>query len=202
MNMRRKSAETAHAIEKYVNAFFEENRRSPSLREMENELPFSRQTIHRYLIEMNTKGYLIYDGKNIITEYIDALTKRSVRQLPIVGSIACGFPASETQQIDGYLDVPESFLNNENYFVLKAQGDSMKDAGIEDGDAVIVRSQQNAEPGNIVVAIDDENKNTLKRLLFNGSRFYLHPENEKYPDLFLPEIRIQGVAIKVIKDLE
>lgn len=200
--MRRKSAVTAHTIEEYVNTFFDKNRRSPSLREMENELHFSRQTIHRYLIEMNAEGYLTYDGKSIITDHIDALTKHNVRQLPIIGSIACGFPASETQQVDGYIDIPESFLNCGEYFVLKARGDSMKDAGIDDGDAVIVRSQQNAEPGNIVVAIDDENKNTLKRLLFNGSRFYLHPENRKYPDLYLSEIKIQGVAIKVIKDLE
>ena len=78
----------------------------------------------------------------------------------------------------------------------------MIDAGIDDGDLVLIRQQQTAEVGDIVVALV-ENENTLKRLEFSErrQRYYLHPENETLKDIYVDELSVQGVAVKVLKDL-
>jgi len=199
--MRKKNDETKLAIERFVDCYFDSNKNSPSLREIEAGLKISRQTIHRYLREMNDLGKLSYNGKGIITEHIERLSKMSVRKLPIYGFVSCGNPSLEFQQTNDYLDIPESFLDNGEFFILIASGDSMKNAGIDDGDSVLVKSQTYGNIGEIVVAIDDCGLTTLKRLLFDGNRYYLHPENNNYQDIYLSEISIQGVAKKVIKEL-
>lgn len=199
--MRKKNAETELAIERFVDCYFDSNKKSPSLREIEAELKISRQTIHRYLKEMHALGKLSYDGRRIVTEHIEVLSKMSVRKLPIYGFVSCGNPSLEFQQMNDYLDIPESFLDSGEYFILTASGDSMKNAGIDDGDSVLVKSQPYGSIGEIVVAIDDSGQTTLKRLLFDGNRYYLHPENSNYQDIYLSEFSIQGVAKKVIKEL-
>ena len=199
--MRKKNAETELAIEEFVDCYFDSNKKTPSLREIEAGLKISRQTIHRYLREMHNNGKLSYDGRRILTEHIEALSKMSVRKLPVFGFISCGNPSLEFQQTNDYFDIPESFLDGGEYFVLTASGDSMKNAGIDDGDSVLIKSQSYGSIGEIVVAIDDSGQTTLKRLLFDGDRYYLHPENSNYQDIYLSEFSIQGVAKKVIKEL-
>ena len=103
----------------------------------------------------------------------------------------------------------------EQYLILRGEQDGahysvkvvpvlLSNAGIEENDLVIVRRQSSAEYGNIVVAIDENNENTLKRFMYDKKkkRPYLHPENDKYDDIYQNEIKIQGVAVKVIKNLE
>jgi len=199
--MRTKSQDTEKQILSFVNAFFDDMCRSPSLREIERGTSISRQTVQRYLKALDCAKIIEYDGKTIITNHIKDKASVSILRLPIIGPVACGNSTLEEQQIEGTIDFPESLLQPGHYFVLKAQGDSMTNIGIDESDLIIVRSQNTANIGDIVVAIDDDNKNTLKRLLHNGVRYYLHPENEKYQDIFPNEIRIQGIAIKIIKDV-
>ncbi len=199
--MRKKNSTTANAIVKYVDNYFEINKTTPSLREIETGLKISRQTVHRYLKEMNDQGLLFYEGGRIVTKYIEQLSERAVRNLPVFGFVSCGNPSLEFQQTGDYLDIPESFLDNCDYYILVASGDSMKNVGIDDGDSVLIKVQTIANIGDIVVAIDDSGQTTLKRLMFNGKRYYLHPENPNYNDIYLSDFSIQGVAKKVIKDL-
>lgn len=199
--MRCKSMETSLAIENFVNSFFDAEKRSPSLREIESGLGTSRQTIHRYLKDMNSRQILKYDGKAIVTKYISERVSTPLSKLPIIGSISCGTPILEDSFADEYMYLPQNLLSNGAHFVLRASGDSMVGAGIDDQDLVIVRRQLTAEPDQIVVALDYENRNTLKRLKYDGNRFYLHPENPQYEDLYPAEIKIQGIAVKVIKNL-
>ena len=88
-------------------------------------------------------------------------------------------------------------------FALRASGSSMVDAQIDDGDLVIIRQQHTAQVGEIVVALTDEDKNTLKRLLYDDDRqsYYLHPENKDMEDIYVSGLRVQGVATHVIKAL-
>ena len=150
---------------------------------------------------MNDQGLLLYEGGRIVTKYIEQLSERAVRNLPVFGFVSCGSPSLEFQQTGDYLDIPESFLDNCDYYILVASGDSMKNVGIYDGDSVLIKVQTTANIGDIVVAIDDSGQTTLKRLMFNGKRYYLHPENPNYTDIYLSDFSIQGVAKKVIKDL-
>lgn len=201
--MRSKNPETKKVIEKTINKLFDETRRTPSLREIENESGISRQTAMRYLKEMADEGTVEYDGQKVITRHIDRLLNQHIARLPVVGLIPCGEPESETEQQGEFVEVPVSFVGKGSYYVLIADGDSMINAGINNGDMVIVRRTTTANYGQIVVALDENNQNTLKRYEYDNKlkRPYLHPENEKYDDIYSKKISIQGVAEKVIKDL-
>lgn len=199
--MRQKNIQTALTIEGFVDSFFDNERRSPSLREIESGIGISRQTVQRYLKDMTNNHVLKYDGKTIVTKHISECVDAPLVRLKIIGSIPCGTPESEDTYDDDYIYFPKNLLYQGHHFVLKASGDSMVDAGIDDQDLVIVRRQSIAKPNQIIVALDDENRNTLKRLMYDGARYYLHPENQKYEDLYPSELKIQGVAVKVIKNL-
>lgn len=201
--MRTKNPEKARSIIQYVDSFFEKYRRSPSVREIETGTGIPRDTVHRYLVCLNECKEIEYDGSNIITKMIDRLTKRTTQWLPISGAIPCGEPQTEEELNDCFIEFPTSLLGKGEYFVLLADGESMTDAGIDDGDYVIVRKTNTADYGKIVVALDNDNRNTLKRLEFDNEkkRPYLQPENKKYEDIYPAELSIQGVAEKVIKNL-
>ena len=202
--MRTKSAEKANAIVEFVDAFFERNRRSPSIREIEAGTGIPRPTVQRYLVDMGDKGQIEYDGSNIITEYIRRITTQNIVRLPISGAVPCGEPQSEEEWKGDFVEFPASLLGSGDFYILMADGDSMTDAGIDKGDYVIVRRTNSAEFGKIVVALYNEQRNTLKRLAFDTKtkRPYLHPENKKYNDIYPDTLSIQGVAEMVIKNLK
>lgn len=201
--MRTKNPKKAKAILEYVDTFFEENLRTPSIREIEAGTGISRPMVQRYLVDMDEKGVIKYKGSNIITEFIEQLMSQNTVRLPISGAIPCGEPQTEKELNDCFIEFPTSLLGKGEYFVLLADGESMTDAGIDDGDFVIVRKTNTADYGKIIVALDSDNRNTLKRLEFDNEkkRPYLHPENKKYKDIYSAELSIQGVAEKVIKNL-
>lgn len=201
--MRTKNPKKAKAILEYVDTFFEENLRTPSIREIEAGTGISRPMVQRYLVDMDEKGVIKYKGSNIITEFIEQLTSQNTVRLPISGAIPCGEPQTENELNDCFIEFPTSLLGKGEYFVLLADGESMTDAGIDDGDFVIVRKTNTADYGTIIVALDSDNRNTLKRLEFDNEkkRPYLQPENKKYKDIYPAELSIQGVAEKVIKNL-
>ena len=124
-------------------------------------------------------------------------------RLPIVGEIACGGPILAEENIESYVTFSKELLGSGKFFILRAKGDSMINAGINDGDLVIVRQQETAEIGQIVVALIG-NEATLKRYYLDNKRkkIRLHPENDKMEDMFFDDIAIQGIAVKVLKDLE
>lgn len=199
--MQHRKNETAEEIIQFVNRFFDKNSRSPSLREIECGIHISRQTAYRYIKTMSEDGQLVYDGKSILTDHIRENSLCNSIKIPIVGRIPCGVPFQEEQGFEGIVSFPRGMLDPGQYYILFADGDSMKDAGIAPDDLVIIRMQTIANVGDIVVALNDQNETTLKRLRFDGSRLYLHPENNNYADYYPTELRIQGVAIKVIKNL-
>ena len=201
-----KTAEKSKIIIDYVNEYYDKYYRSPSLRDIEAAVGIPRATVGLYLNNLKAEGVIDYDGKRetIITDYIKSVAQKTTEKLNIVGKIACGNPVTEEETKIGTIDFPIALLGSGEYFVLQAYGDSMIDAGIEENDLVIVRRQSSADYGKIVVAIDENNENTLKRIMFDKKkkRQYLHPENDKYDDIYQNEIKIQGVAVKAIKNLE
>lgn len=92
------------------------------------------------------------------------LTKRTTQWLPISGVVPCGEPQTEEELNDSFIEFPTSMLGKGEYFVLLADGDSMTDARIDDGNYVIIRKTNTADYGKNVVALDNDNRNTLKRL--------------------------------------
>jgi len=120
----------------------------------------------------------------------------------VLGSVSCGVPRFAEENIEEYVSLPEALFGRGEFFILKAKGDSMIDAGIDDGDLVVIRQQSSAEDGQIVVALIDDEA-TLKRFYRDdkNKRVRLHPENEAMEDIFVDDCIIQGIAVKVIKDL-
>lgn len=172
------------------------------MREIERGTGLSRQTASSYLRAMAEQGMLEYDGSSIITEHIRSASTAQTVSLPIIGRVAAGVMTVAEEMREGFVEVPFSMLGGSDYFALRVYGESMIHAGIYDGDLVIVRKTRKASVGQIVVAIDDEGQTTLKRLAHDGQRYYLHPENPAFDDIYPNELRIQGIAELMFRDLK
>lgn len=200
--MRSKSMELMLRIKEYIEDYFEKYSSTPTVREIAGAMKIAVSTAHRYLVAMAEKEMVSYENGMLSTSKIEMMNPE-FRPAAIVGSIPCGTPEEREAQIEEYLPLSVSFFGNGDFYALRASGSSMIDAQIGDGDLVIIREQQTADIGDIVVALTDEDKNTLKRLCFDRERrsYYLHPENKNMEDIYVSSLRVQGVATHVIKAL-
>lgn len=197
--MRSKDPEIMKRIVDFVEAYHLDYNSSPSLRVIADGVGIGSTTVYRYLMEMNERGMICYDGKTIRNEKINKSQRGTIRAA-VIGRIACGIPNLAEQHVEGYVNLPESLFGQGNFYILRASGCSMTEAGIDDGDLVVIREQNTAEDGQIVVALVDDEA-TLKRFFHEGDKIRLHPENPRMKDIFVTDCRIQGVAVKVIHDL-
>ncbi len=199
--MRYKSKETMdtiiHAIEEH---FFSYNE-SPSIAEIARVVGLSKSGVYKYLKEMDEKGLITYTGDSIHTPVTEKINT-DLNYTPVLGSVACGTPQLSEENFEEYVALPTSLFGNGDFFILRAYGESMIDAGIEPGDMVVVRKQNTAKDGDIVVALVN-NENTLKRYYIDEitHRVILHPENKNMADIYPTNCCIQGVACHVIKAL-
>ena len=203
--MRSKSASLKKEIYSFVNGWLRENGSSPSLRNIADSLNVSRTTVYRYLQEMDRDGAVSYDGSSIETREQNRRNTRLSAAL-LVGSIPCGEAVPEEEYVEDYINIPASLFGAGEFYMLRASGDSMEDAGISDGDLVVIRRQPTAEPGDIVVALVDQDRNTLKRFagFDSENRAVLQYMNEEvYPGktITVDSLVVQGVAHNVIKTL-
>ena len=200
--MRKKNPELYQAIKTYVERHYEKEGRSPTVREIEAGTGITRPTVQRYLTAMRESGEIEYNGIRGVRTMVMNKTDRETAAVAMIGAVACGTPIYAEENIEEYYRFPVALLGQGTYFMLRAKGDSMVDAGISDGDLVLVRQQNTADPGQIVVALID-NEATLKRFYPEpeNQRIRLHPENEMMEDIFVENCLVQGVAVKVLKDL-
>ena len=202
--MRQKNSDTKHKITEFIDGFYFERGMAPTIREIESGTGIPRPTVHRYLTAMRDSGEIEYNGgrRRIETERTQKIADGGYVQVAVVGSIACGPLGFAEENIEEYFRLPASFVGEGSYYLLRARGDSMTGAGIDNGDLVLVRKQPTAEEGNIVVALVD-GEATLKRFyrMKNANTFRLHPENSEYEDIIVDSLSIQGVATNVIKKL-
>ena len=206
--MRTKSQKLMNEISAYVDQYYNERHTVPSVNEIAKGIGVAKATAYRYLVAMNDLGMLSYDGpsRTIVTKMISKFSDSTV-PAPVVGAIPCGTPEEEEENIQEYVSLPVSLFGKGEFYILKASGDSMVDAGIEDGDLVVIRKQQEASIGDLVVALDESNANTLKK--YGGidsashAAILLYQNQEKYPDkrILVKELIVQGVARHVIKAL-
>ena len=204
--MRSKNPELMDAICNFVDLYYRENHVSPSVNEIAKGVGVSKATSYRYLVAMNEHGMLSYDGKTIVTKQIGKCTS-GYFSAPVLDSIRCGDPEHEVENVEEYVSLPKSIFGDGKFYILRAKGDSMVDAGIEDEDLIVIRIQETAAVGDIVVALDENNENTLK--IFGGideetGNVILHYANRrKYPEkeIQVQQLIVQGVAKHVIKAL-
>ena len=199
--MRTKDQELLTNIQQFIEEHCDKHGYGPSVRAVANEFGISSSCAHKYMEVLGEQGR-IAKGRNGYESIALARSDRAMNSIPIVGVVPCG-PLTECDEyIEGYIRLPESLIGQGKFYLFNATGTAMIDAGIDDGDLVLVRQQDTAEVGDIVVALAD-NENTLKRLEYNErkGRYYLHPENETMEDIYVENLAVQGVAVKVLKDL-
>lgn len=199
--MRSKSLELMKAICQYAEQYYLQTGISPSTTKIADAVGVSRGTAYKYLVAMNDNGMIEYDGKNIQTDVTRKLNTET-SQTAIVGSVPCGSLQYEEENIEEYISLPTAIFGKGDFYILHASGNSMIDAGIDDGDLVVIRKQNYARDGDIVVALV-ENQNTLKTFYRDeqSRKIILHPENKSMDDIVVDDCYIQGIACHVIKAL-
>ena len=203
--MRSKDTILKKEIYDFVNGWKRDYGTSPSLKKIADQMQVSRTTVYRYLKEMSEDGVLDYYGEGIDTKELNG-TNMNLAPAIIVGSIPCGEAQSEEQYVEAYVNLPTALFGKGEFYILRAKGDSMEDAGTAEGDLVIILRQPTAEVGDIVVALDDEQQNTLKRFAGfdeKGRAILEYMNEDVYPgkQIIVKELTVQGVAKHVLKSL-
>ncbi|ALJ24084.1 LexA family transcriptional regulator [Lactobacillus gallinarum] len=165
----------------------------------------STSTVHGHLVRLERKGLLIKDAtKPRALEITDEGKKElgiKPKRIPVVGVVAAGQPILAVQDIDEYFPLPPDLENDAGeLFMLKIHGESMINAGILSGDSVIVKKQNTANNGEIIVAMTDENEATVKRFYKEKDHYRLQPENETMAPIILPEVTILGKVVGLYRN--
>jgi repressor LexA len=187
----------------------------PTVREIGEKVGLaSPSTVHAHLANLERAGLLKRDPTK--PRALELVGRRApaaerdgahadVHKLPLVGEIAAGGPLLAEDNIEEYLAVPEPLSRGGAEFLLRVKGESMINAGILDGDIVVVRKQQDARDGDIVVALagDDETADeaTVKRLFRDGNRVRLQPENDAMEPIYADHVQLIGKVIGVFRQL-
>lgn len=202
--MRHKDPELMRKIHDYAEEYYFSKGYSPATSEIAAAIGISRTTAYNYLVAMDKIDMIDYNGKLISTERM----RKSSEINRSVGIYDTAIPCGELETIDAavseYVDLPASIFGNGELFILRTRGESMIEAGIEPGDLVVVEKKEIASEGDIIVALGDETGNSLKRLKYDEDKgkYYLHPENKNMSDIYVEELKIQGIARFVIKTLK
>lgn len=197
--MRSKNPELMKKIQVYAEEFYIEHGISPTKAQIAQKLNITPGTVTKYLHAMREKQMIQYDGRNIETT-LTLKRNNSYSSAAILGSVSCGPLQFEDENVEGYISLPEIIFGKGEFFVLKANGDSMINAGIDDSDWIIVKKQSFANDGDIVVALYN-GMNNLKYFYKKDNCAILRSANDKYEDIIVENLSIQGVAVKIIKNL-
>ncbi|HEV8054023.1 MAG: transcriptional repressor LexA [Chloroflexi bacterium] len=205
-------------IVEYIAATLRARGYPPSVREIAQAVGLaSTSAVHHHLSALEREGYLergatqsralrLTPTAALRMGLTNELTPQSVGresyQLPVIGEIAAGGPIEAYHDASETLSVPDFLAPSGDAYVLRVRGDSMIDAHIDDGDFVVIRPQQTAHNGDIVVAQVEENAVTLKRFFKESGRIRLQPANQRYEPQFYEDVRIQGKLIGVIRRLD
>ena len=187
----------------FIRGFTEASGRPPTFIEIMNGLNFkSLGTVNWYIVELEKDGVIErvkgHNGKRALS----VLENNIINRLPLLGVVSAGMPLEMFDDVE-YLDVPPSLYKKDNY-MLKVNGDSMIDDGILDGDYIIIKKNNIAKPGDLVIAIIN-GEATLKRYYIGSNGIELHPRNQKYDIIYVDEyddFQIQGLVQGVFRNYE
>lgn len=171
---------------------------APTIREIAGHFGFSSTgTVRDYLKALTTKGYIrVAEGKSRAIELI----REAMCQLPVLGRVQAGSPVYAVEDLMGYLNLDKIIFPDPDTFALKVKGDSMIEAGIMPDDFAIIKRQEFAKVGDIVVAMIGEEA-TIKRLVKKGEKYYLNPANPLYEPIPVTEnVTIIGKLLNVVRE--
>ena len=186
----------------YLQSRMEAGQDAPSLRTAAEELGVSHTAVAGLLQTLQDKGWLRREGRysrSLVLLDPGTPDPGGVRAVPIIGRVAAGLPLYAQQEWAGSVLVDNTVFRGDNLFALRVQGDSMRDAGILEGDLAICEPRQFATNGEIVVALVGGEEATVKRFFYRGDHIELRPENDRHPvqTYTLGEVLIQGKVIGI-----
>ncbi len=182
----------------------------PSVREIGEAVGLaSSSTVHGHLARLESKGYIRRDPTKPraieildLDEVVSNIPKYNIVNVPVVGKVTAGIPITAIENVEEYFPLPERLAPaDEQVFMLEVMGDSMIEAGILDGDYVIVKQQQTANNGDIVVAMTEEDEATVKRFFKEKDYVRLQPENSSLSPIILRNVSILGKVIGVYRHI-
>ena len=188
------------AVLQFINRYTDENGFPPTVRDICAELQIkSTATAYDYVNRLKEMGYL---QKTAGKKRAVSLASSNTVRVPLIGTVTAGAPILAAENYEGYYTLPTAEFSGEGLFLLTVKGDSMIEAGIFNGDKIVVRKQSSAENGDIVVAMFDdgiEEGATVKRFFRRDGKFILHPENSALTDYVLDNVTILGKVIGLLR---
>ena len=196
----RASHENQQKILDFIKSEIEDKGYPPSVREICAAVGLrSTSTVHAHLNNLEQQGLIRRDStKPRALEVLDGSQSRG-RSVPLVGRVTAGQPILAVENIEEYLSLPQSVLGQGRMFALRVEGESMIDAGIMDGDIVILRQQDTAENGEIVVAMTPDDEATVKRIFYEENRVRLQPENPTMQPIYVDTVTVLGKLTALIR---
>lgn len=181
-----------------------ENGYAPSVRDIGADLSIkSTSSVHLYLHNLEAKGFIEQDANKKRTIRICAPYARISGKVPLLGAITAGSPILAVENFEGYVDLPwnDTKYSHDELFALKVKGESMIEAGIFEGDIVIVRKTSYVDNGKIVVALIDDEA-TVKTFYKENSHFRLQPENKTMDPIIVSDVTLLGVVVASFRQYE
>ena len=192
-----KKLKSEDAVFKYIQEFISENGYAPCVREVCKACNIkSTATAFTVINRLKERGLL---EKSDLKRRAISLKSKTV-SVPIVGTVAAGQPIFATESYDGFVSLPDNFFSGDDLFMLIVKGTSMIKIGMFDGDKVVVRKQNTADNGDIVVALVDDSA-TVKRFFKRDGKFVLHPENDDMDDFVYDDVSILGKVVGLIRTM-
>ena len=204
IKLAKKSIEKREEILNFVNSYIRENGYPPSIREICQGVGLSStSTVHAHLKTLTEEGLIQKSGSKsrgikIVNNEVEIASEDEVVNIPVVGKVAAGSPILATENLERYFPVPTDFVGNVKSFMLKVKGESMIEAGIFDGDYIIVKQQAVANNGEIVVALIGDEA-TVKTFYKEKDHIRLQPENHTMEPIIVKEAVILGKVACVIR---
>lgn len=189
----------------HIKTYITDHKYPPTMREISEYFSISVKGAYDHVKALERKGYIhLNNHRSRTIEVLDdehESEDRSMAEVPILGSVAAGRPLFAEENYDGTIRLPREYVRGARNFALNVQGDSMRDAGIHDGDVAVFAHQNVADNGDIVVAMVDEAV-TLKRFFREKNRVKLQAENPAYPPIYTQDARILGKLTHLIRSYE
>ena len=193
-------------ILQYIYDTVEKRSIPPTVREICSAVGLSStSTVHGHLARLERKGWLVKDATKPRALEITREGKKELgikpKEIPVIGVVTAGQPILAVEDIDDYFPLPPDLKSDAGeLFMLKVHGESMINAGILNGDSVIVRKQSSANNGEIVVAMTEENEATVKRFYKEKDHYRLQPENDTMDPIILENVTILGKVVGLYRD--
>ncbi len=197
MNREAEKLKNENAVFTFIQKFISENGYAPCVREVCKACNIkSTATVFNIINRLKEKGLL---EKSDVKRRAIALKSKSL-SVPILGTVAAGQPIFAAESYDGYVSLPDNFFSGEDLFMLNVQGSSMIKIGMFDGDKVVVRKQETADNGDIVVALVEDGA-TVKRFFKRNGKIILHPENDDMEDFIFDNVSIIGKVVGLVRNI-